>query len=272
MPTVSAIITTHNRSHLLARAVDSVLNQTYRDFELIVVDDASSDDTPEIMKRYDARGDVTSIRISESRGANHARNQGANAASGEYLAYLDDDDLWLPTKLERQANALESAGDVALVGAWFHIRGRVQRLPGVIPYGRLLSQNVTGSFSNCMFRKMDLVSVGGMDESLRNAQDWDLWLKLGELGKVVVVPECLVRYNTEETDRISVRADRSIYYGSYMAVVRRHQHKMGTWQRLMHYSLAGYHTTPSSNRIRKAYMGIYYQALHGLDRMLAKVA
>lgn len=123
-----------------------------------------------------------------------------------------------------------------------------------------------------MFRKDDLVSVGGMDESLGNAQDWDLWLKLGELGKVVVVPECLVRYNTEETDRISARADRSIYYGSYMAVVQRHQHKMGKWQRMMHYSLARFHTTPSSNRIRKGYMGVCYKALHGLDTLLAKVA
>ncbi|MCH8992196.1 MAG: glycosyltransferase family 2 protein, partial [Acidobacteria bacterium] len=100
MPKVTAIITTHNRSHLLPRAIESVINQTFKDFQLIVVDDASVDETPEIIQQYESKGSVLGIRIERSRGANHARNQGAEAATGEYLAYLDDDDFWFPNKLE----------------------------------------------------------------------------------------------------------------------------------------------------------------------------
>jgi len=271
MPVVSAIITAHDRSHLLPGAIESVLAQTFGDYELIVVDDASADETPQILRRYEAEGCLRSVRINQSRGANHARSQGVETAIGEYLAFLDDDDLWLPHKLERQVQVFQSVNGVALVGSWFLKQGRVQTLTSRVSYNALLSRNVLSSFSNCMFRKRDLMAVGGMDETLQNSQDWDLWLRLGEFGQIVVVPECLVHYNTDQLDRITDRRDRTAYYANYLAVVKRHQHKMGLWQRRMHHCLVAYHTTSKSRRLARVYRGALYLLCRMVDRILNKV-
>lgn len=96
MKLVSAIITTHNRLSLLKRAVESALSQTYKNIEVIVVDDASTDGTPEYCNELPLR--YIYIPKEESRGGNHARNLGILAAKGEYVAFLDDDDYWLPRK------------------------------------------------------------------------------------------------------------------------------------------------------------------------------
>lgn len=267
MPLVSAIITTHNRSHLLNRAIESVLKQTYERYELIVVDDASSDRTPEILHQYEIAGSLRIVRIETSRGANHARNQGTVVASGEYLAFLDDDDVWMPEKLSRQIQIFQSSDDVVLVGSWYLKGGHLERRSSIVSYPELLSDNILGSFSNCMFRKSDVEFVGGMDESLQNAQDWDLWLRLGELGSIFVVQECLVDYSISEPDRITVRRDRRSHYANYMAVVCRHKHKMSYWQLQMHRSLVAYHTTPKTHKLTRLYRGAYY----GLTREISKV-
>ena len=102
---VSAIITTHNRCDLLVRAIESVLSQTYREQECIVVDDASVDDTSEVCKRYPVI--YLQIPKEESRGGNYARNLGIKASKGKYCAFLDDDDYWLPTKIEKQVELIE---------------------------------------------------------------------------------------------------------------------------------------------------------------------
>ena len=100
-PVVSVIIPTYNRAHLIGRAIRSVLDQTYQDWELIVVDDASTDDIPGIVKGF-TDGRVKYIRHDENKGAAAARNTGIQAARGAYIAFLDSDDEWLPEKLERQ--------------------------------------------------------------------------------------------------------------------------------------------------------------------------
>ena len=107
-PVVSVIIPTYNRAHLIGRAIRSVLDQTYQDWELIVVDDASTDDIPGIVKGF-TDGRVKYIRHDENKGAAAARNTGIQAARGAYIAFLDSDDEWLPEKLERQVQAFESS-------------------------------------------------------------------------------------------------------------------------------------------------------------------
>jgi len=132
MPLVSAIITTRNRCSFLPRAVDSVLAQTFKDFELIVVDDASTDATGNVISGYG--GLCRAVRIDSSRGANHARNRGLSVARGRLGPYLDDDDRWPPRKLERQVAALEEVPDAALVGCRFQMNGRVRKIPVEIGY------------------------------------------------------------------------------------------------------------------------------------------
>ena len=99
MKKVSAVITTHNRCELLLKAIESVKNQTYKNIEIIVVDDASSDSTLDKCRILDG---IKYIRINTSKGGNYARNVGIKNSSGHYIAFLDDDDEWYPTKIEKQ--------------------------------------------------------------------------------------------------------------------------------------------------------------------------
>src|SRR4030042_5052103 len=106
MPTVSIIIPTYNRAHLVMRAINSVLDQSFQDFEIIIVDDASRDNTEKMVSGIrDKR--IFYIRHEKNRGGSAARNTGIKQARGEYIAFLDSDDEWLPEKLEKQLKVLE---------------------------------------------------------------------------------------------------------------------------------------------------------------------
>src|SRR5436309_555737 len=113
-PAVSVVIATYNYAHFLGQAIDSALAQTFRDFEIIVIDDASTDDTPEVMGSYAGRGRVRYYRIDHS-GATRAKNEGMRRARGRYVALLDSDDLWHPEKLERQLELFRQAPDLGVV-------------------------------------------------------------------------------------------------------------------------------------------------------------
>ena len=127
-PKVSVIIPTYNRAHLVGRAIRSVLNQTYQDFEIIVVDDGSTDNTEEVVKSFnDPR--IRYIRHEENKGAAAARNTGIKAAKGKFIAFQDSDDEWLPKKLEKQMEAFDNASPkvgVVYTGFW-SIEGNVKR-------------------------------------------------------------------------------------------------------------------------------------------------
>jgi glycosyltransferase involved in cell wall biosynthesis len=113
-PRVSVIIPTHNRPDRLPRAVASVLNQTFRDVEIVIVDDASADDAAEVVARQDPR--IRYVRHGSPKGACGARNTGIRLARGEFVGFLDDDDEWLPEKLQRQVRVFEaSPSDVGVV-------------------------------------------------------------------------------------------------------------------------------------------------------------
>lgn len=116
--TVSVIIPTFNRAQLLLQAIESVLQQTYRDFEIIVIDDGSTDDTAHCVGRF---GSAVRYTRQENRGVNAARNRGLSMSSGRYLALLDDDDLWLPWKLGEQVRVLDGHPDAAFVFSDFFI-------------------------------------------------------------------------------------------------------------------------------------------------------
>src|SRR6056297_1668487 len=109
-PTVSVIVPTYNRADALPRTVESVLGQTLDDLELIVVDDASTDDTPAVIDDYDDDR-VQFVQHERNQGASAARNTGIDRAEGDYVAFLDSDDVWRPTKLEKQVQTLARRGD-----------------------------------------------------------------------------------------------------------------------------------------------------------------
>lgn len=133
-PTVSVIIPTYNRAHLVGRAIQSVLNQTYKDFELIIVDDGSTDNTEDIIKKYQKKDErIKYIRRKKNKGGSVARNTGINAAIGEYIAFLDSDDEWLTEKLERQMKVFKStSSEVGVVySGFFRINDRRNEIESI---------------------------------------------------------------------------------------------------------------------------------------------
>ena len=209
MPRVSVIITTYNRAHLVSQAIQSVLDQTFRDFELIIVDDGSSDDTEAVVRGFnDPR-----IRYiyQENKGISGARNTGIRNARGRYIAFLDSDDLWLPTKIEQQVHILEnveSSVPCCLCNAI--IRGNPANKPtsfALAPlqtiYDKGIWLNVTSVLSTrCVFftqavaiRRSSFEKIGGFDESLWVMEDHDLALRLSLEGPWAYIKEPLVIYN-----------------------------------------------------------------------------
>jgi glycosyltransferase involved in cell wall biosynthesis len=216
-PKVSVVIPVYNRPAAVRRAIDSVLAQTCQDFEIIVVDDGSLDATPaSVTALVDPR--ITLIRHERNRGGSAARNTGIRASSAPYLAFLDSDDAWLPTKLERQLEVFERSSEplgLVYTGAervWAD--GRVRRH---IPRRQLdltralLTENVVGETSVGMVRRSALEATGAFDESLASCQDVDLWLRLCEQFRAEVVPEALVRVaKGNDTGRISANVERVV--------------------------------------------------------------
>ena len=205
---VSAIITTHNRCDLLVRAIESVLSQTYSEMECIVVDDASEDETPEICKRYP----VIYIQIpkEESRGGNYARNLGIKASKGEYCAFLDDDDYWLPTKIEKQVDLIEKKEcELVYCGRTLEIVEKTgisyrDRLTNPQNCGdmKIKILNTITTVTTCILAKRQaLLDVGLFDENLRFWQEYELTIRLAQRTPFYYVNESLAVYRVDVGDR-----------------------------------------------------------------------
>lgn len=201
-PTVSVIIPTYNRAHLVGRAIRSVLNQTYQDFEIIVVDDGSTDNTEEVVKSFnDPR--IRYIRHEKNRGGSAARNTGIRATYGEFIAFLDSDDEWLPEKLEKQV-LICSDEQIGLVytGRKVIDSQSGQVLSKIVPdkegnvYEQLLERDFIGTCSSVMVKKEALENIKGFDETLPARQDWDCWLRIARNYKVACIREVLVIQKT----------------------------------------------------------------------------
>ena len=202
-PRVSVIIPTHNRRNLLCAAIDSVLAQTYPEIEIIVVDDGSTDDTTDAMAQYVGR--IVYLRQT-NQGVAATRNAGIWAATGEYLTFLDDDDLMLPTKVERQVQLLASHPDAGLVHCRFHHvdrDGNVLHKVGVLPQGHVLKPLLCRNFvwmGAPMVRRQCIEQVGLFDEHIPAAcADWDMWLRIAQAGyPFACVQEPLGAYRVQQ--------------------------------------------------------------------------
>lgn len=180
-PLVSVIIPTYNRAWIIREAIDSVLEQDFNDYELIVVDDGSTDNTPEILNNY---GDRIIILRQDNQGVSAARNRGLAEAGGQLIALLDSDDLWLPHKLSRQVDFFDKHPAAVINqteeiwmrnGVRVNPRNRHRKSAGMI-FERSLGLCLI-SPSAVMIRKSLLEVVGGFDESLPACEDYDLWLR-----------------------------------------------------------------------------------------------
>ena len=198
-PAVSVVIPTYNRAHLICESLDSIFAQTFKDYEVIVVDDGSTDNTAEVLSPYMAR-----IRYlkQENGGVAAARNRGMLAAEGEFVAFLDSDDLWLPTKLEKQVALLRQRGDVQLCYTDMYLAAQPDEKPrqtlfDAVPYrGNTLLKTLliqsTNLTPSVVFRRSILPSVGLFDTVLTCGEDYDFFLRIAAKHSCAYVDECLV--------------------------------------------------------------------------------
>lgn len=225
---VSIIIPTYNRANTIKRAIDSVLRQTYNDFELLVVDDGSTDDTPQIVGSYeDSR--VRYFRTGERHGANHARNVGIKNAGGEYIAFQDSDDFWLEDKLEKQMHIFEKDPQVDVVWCRY-VRLMISGAKRVEPKGMFIKDrmqtetekvlaagNVIGT-PTMIVRKKCFEQVGAFDETIQRFQDWELCIRFIQKFQFYFMDEILVEaYESEHgiTNANSMMA-------SLLSIVKKH--------------------------------------------------
>jgi glycosyltransferase involved in cell wall biosynthesis len=199
-PTVSVVIATYNYARFLPQALDSVLRQTFQDFEVIVLDDGSTDGTDAVVARY--LGDKRiRYRRAQHLGQPRAKNAGLREAHGRLIAFLDADDAWLPTKLERQVNLFRrdrGLGVACTDRRWVNEQGFEVRTPHVALYrGYVLRQLFRYNFvcfSSSMVHRRVFQDVGAFDERLELAIDYDLWLRAARRYRFDYVDEALVNY------------------------------------------------------------------------------
>lgn len=210
-PLVSAVIPTYNRGHVVERAIASVLEQTYRPIEIIVVDDGSTDDTAERMERVRAP-ELAYIRTPTNAGASAARNLGISKARGDFVAFLDVDDEWLPDKTARQVAAFRGApprlgvvycGISEVSPEWPPIE-RHPTSRGDL-FETLRVANVLRT-SGVMVRREVFGRVGGFDCGLAARHDWDLWLRIARDYLFDYIPDIAVRYHYGAADQLSYRS------------------------------------------------------------------
>ena len=195
-PSVSVIIPAYNRFPMLCEAIDSVFAQTYSDYELIVVDDGSTDKTGTIPDLY--KGKLHYI-YQENSGPSAARNRGAVEARGEWTAFLDSDDLWQPEKLERQRAAMERTPEIKVSYTneiWYRRGVRVNPGKKHAKYsGRIFEKCLPLciiSPSSVMIQKQLFLSLGGFNEAFPVCEDYDLWLRITKDFPVLLIPNPLI--------------------------------------------------------------------------------
>jgi glycosyltransferase involved in cell wall biosynthesis len=203
-PRISAIIPVRDRAGLVGRAIDSVLRQTHPSFELIVVDDGSHDATPAVLSSYGAR--LHALRLAPS-GRSAARNAGIERARGEWIAFLDSDDAWLPDKLVRQAAYHEAHPEVAMSAHGLelvHPDGHSEPSPPRTSEASLresflaLADHFSFVPSAVMVRSEVAREVGGFDSAFDGTEDLDFALKVARRHPVGVFESCLTRYHLHD--------------------------------------------------------------------------
>ena len=198
--TVSVIIPTYNRSMFISNSINSILKQTFQEFEIIVVDDSSTDNTKEIVIGFNDNR-IKYIQNKVNRGAAYSRNVGIEYSNGHYLAFLDDDDEWTNDKLELQIEKFSnSSKDIGLIYCGYIyvndgiiIKKDIQKIDGNT-HSFCLNQSL-GSMSLALIRHDCIKKIGGFDTSLPSCQDWDLWIRLSSEYEFDYVDKPLVIRN-----------------------------------------------------------------------------
>jgi len=215
----------YNGEKYLREAIDSILNQTFTDFEFLIVNDGSTDRTAEILRSYDdAR--IKIINNEENIGLTKSLNKGLGMARGEYIARMDADDVAIPERLEKEFEFMESHLDYAAVGTLIKILDKNSKVIGSVDkpteddqIREFLKKDNCIAHGSAMIRNVCLQDVGLYDESMEKAQDYDLWLRLSEKYKLFNIPEYLCMWRSHE-DSISAKHSNEQMHFVEMAKAR----------------------------------------------------
>lgn len=214
--TISVVIPTYNRVRYLKQALDSVLGQTFKDFDIIVVDDNSTDGTKELVTSY---GDNVRYILQENRERGTARNNGIKNSSAEYIAFLDSDDMWLPNHLEICLKALRQDPEAGLSFSGSYIvdeKGKIISKLGSRPFNGYVLKYIVAAYSSggcnassCLIRKKVFDRAGYFieDRALSGSEDWEMWARISSCAKFLWTGKysAKIRFHTQKS---SINADR----------------------------------------------------------------
>jgi len=261
-PIVSVIIPAYNHAKYILEALDSVLGQSFKDFEVIVVNDGSPDNTAEVLLPLRESGRIRYYEQPNG-GQASARNHGLREARGEYIAYLDDDDLWPADKLGWQVEILRNDpelfvvyGKCGNVGAESICGADIELCPTGMIYEELSKGNPIRSPGQALIRMDALRNIGGFDVDIKGADDWDLWIRLAEKGRFEYDGRTALLYRTHD------RNASSNYWTMYvngMRVVRKHYGNVQDSEEQKRYRLA-------VTWLKSSLVGVYFDRSQSLKR------
>lgn len=217
MPKVSVIIPTYNRAEYLSRTINSVLKQTFSDWELLIVDDGSADNTFDVVKEFTDKDErIKYFYQKNSGGPSSPRNTGLEKAQGEFIAFLDSDDEWFPEKLQKQIDFFTNNQNpkLGVLACFVYVKenktGELTLKKDNYFKGNVINKLVNNNFlftSSCVMTKLSILKeIGLFDLQFKVGEDWDIWLRISEAGyEFDFVPEYLVNYFVH---------DKNTYYGN----------------------------------------------------------
>lgn len=226
-PTVSVVITAYDRPDFLATAISSALAQSHPPHQVFVIDDCSPTN---LLPAIAAFGDaIIYERLAENRGANHARNRGIALATGEFVAFLDDDDLWEPDKIEKQIAAMRPGDEACLCGFGFDDRPKINFQPiqavteDILRLGNLIC-GTTG-----LIAQRSTLLEEPFDEDLPNAQDWDIYVRLARRRPIAYVPAPLFkrRYGSHDSITLAQVNDTPLDLERRASAIKKHRAWLG---------------------------------------------
>lgn len=226
---VSVIVPTYNRANVIGRSIKSALDQTYQDFEILIVDDGSTDETFCAVEPLLQLPQVRYLRHEKNKGSQAARNTGIKSARGDYIAFLDSDDTWIPEKTELQLDALDKRGAdcVVVTGIW-KIQNGVRKqfferqYEGYV-YPELLASDGPG-YGCLLVPRAWLAQIGFLDERISAFADWDTCISLSKLFEFTTVGEPCVNYYQD--DPHSVQKNKRELALNYQYILEKHQDDM----------------------------------------------
>ena len=206
-PTVSVLMSVYNGERYLRPAVEGILAQTFTDFEFVIIDDGSKDSSPTILREYAARDPRVKLTIRGNKGLTVTLNEAFAQSRGKYLARMDCDDVALPERFARQVSLLDANPDVVCTGGYFQLIDGAGRLLTTLrpptDDAEIQAKMLRGHNAIChpcaMIRRTAMERVGGYDTRFKTSQDLDLWLRLGEVGRLANVPAPVLQFRLHES-------------------------------------------------------------------------